>query len=197
MKITDPNTGESCIRKLRVRIDAPRQARELTFSCYKRFRLLNRDRSRQWFVDALQNARQEYAFDLWAYVIMPEHVHLLVYPRDDGLEVGIVAGKIKEAAARPAIQFLEEHAPAWISRMTVYEGTRKRRRFWQPGGGYDRNAVELATVQKMIDYIHLNPVRRGLAKCPEDWFWSSAPWYAGHRPVPIDMDPTIPMIHEV
>ena len=81
------------------------------------------------------------------------------------------------------------------ARITVHEGQRVRRRFWQPGGGYDRNVVELSTVQQMIDYIHANPVRRGLVQRAIDWEYSSARWYAGMRPVPIEMDATIPMLH--
>ena len=123
---------------------------------------------------------------------MPEHVHLLLYPRQAGLKVGKVAGAIKEEVARKAIKHLEQHAPEWLRRITVHEGQRVRRRFWQPGGGYDRNAVELTTVHQMIDYIHANPVRRGLVRRPEEWEWSSARWYAGIRPVPIEMDRTIP-----
>ena len=49
----------------------------------------------------------------------------------------------------------------------------------------------------MIDYIHLNPVRRGLVERPEDWKWSSFPWYAGVRPVPLEIDPTLPPMDAV
>jgi putative transposase len=126
---------------------------------------------------------------------MPEHVHLLVYPRDPEMKLGSVVGEIKEDVARKAIAYLSEHAPHWLPRITVREGDRIRRRFWQPGGGYDRNVVEMPTLQQMIDYIHANPVRRGLVARPEDWKWSSARWYAGIRPVPIEMDRTIPMFH--
>ncbi len=70
-----------------------------------------------------------------------------------------------------------------------------RRRFWQPGGGYDRNVIERHTVQEMIDYIQANPMRRGLVQRAIDWRWSRARWYAGIRPVPIEMDATIPMFY--
>jgi hypothetical protein len=43
-----------------------------------------------------------------------------------------------------------------------------------------------------IDPMHLNPVRRGLVERPEDWEWSSARWYAGIRPVPLEIDSTLP-----
>lgn len=123
---------------------------------------------------------------------MPEHAHLLIYPREPGLKVGKVIGQIKEAVARKAIDYIAVHAPSWLPRITVREGKRVRRRFWQPGGGYDRNVVELATVRYMINYIHENPVRRGLVTQAENWEWSSARWYAGRRPVPIEMDRTLP-----
>jgi putative transposase len=70
----------------------------------------------------------------------------------------------------------------------VREGQRLRHRFWQPGGGYDRNITSIETLHAMIDYIHANPVRRGLVTRAEDWQWSSAGWFAGMRPVKLEMD---------
>ena len=67
-----PQTGKSFVQKRRVRYDEPGQARELTFSCYRRFQFLSRDRTRNWFVEALEEARKKWPFDLWAYGIMPE-----------------------------------------------------------------------------------------------------------------------------
>jgi putative transposase len=61
-------------------------------------------------------------------------------------------------------------------------------RFWQRGGGYDRNLFEPATIFEEIDYFHNNPVRRGLCLKPEDWFWSSAADYAGIRVGPLRID---------
>ena len=46
---------------------------------------------------------------------------------------------------------------------------RVRHRFWQPGGGYDRNITTTATLRAMIEYLHANPVRRGLVAKAEDW----------------------------
>ena len=118
------------------------------------------------------------------------------YPRGPAAKAGKIAGQIKEAVARKAIAYLRTNAPHWLPRITVQEGDRVRHRFWQPGGGYDRNTIETATVHQMVEYIHGNPVRRGLVACAEDWEWSSARWYAGIRPVRIEMDDTIPQQHE-
>ena len=61
------------------RFDIPGHAHELTFTCFHGLPLLSRDRARQWLVDAIGRARDRHEFDIWAYVIMPEHVHLLVF----------------------------------------------------------------------------------------------------------------------
>jgi hypothetical protein len=70
----------------------------------------------------------------------------------------------------------------------VREGSQQRHRFWQPGGAYDRNITTPGALRAMIDYVHAHPVRRGLVARAEDWDWSSAPWYAGSRPVKIEFD---------
>ena len=61
-------------------------------------------------------------------------------------------------------------------------------RFWQRGGGYDRNIVEPDTALKQVEYIHFNPVRRGLCTRPEDWLWSSAADFSGERTGPLRID---------
>jgi putative transposase len=185
-------------RKTCRRINEPGDAHELTFSCYQRLPLLSRDRSRRWLVDAIESARQTLLFDLWAYVFRPEHVHLMVRPREREYKMSRLLWHIKRPVGRRAIKYLEEHAPGWLSRLSIVrvDGTIERR-FWQVGGGYDRNVVEDSTLYSMIDYIHMNPVRRGLADRPEDWEWSSARWYAGIRPVPIEIDRTLPRTYDV
>ena len=92
---------------------------------------------------------------------------------------------------------MEENAPEWLAKITVQEGQRVQRRFWQPDGGYDRTANTIETVRSMIDYIHANPVRRNLVSCATDWEWSSARWYAGMSPVLIEMDRTLPTRFEL
>jgi putative transposase len=193
LRVHGPDTGGSFNSKRRRRHDEPGQARELTFSCYHFSPFLSRDRTRQWFVEALQDARRTWPVDLWAYVLMPEHVHLLVCPRESGPVVSGFLRDVKKPVARRGIEHLKSHAPEWLPRITVVEAGRVRRRFWQPGGGYDRNIMEISTLIKAIDYIHANPVRRGLVGRPVDWEWSSARWFEGIQPVPIEMDRTLPM----
>jgi len=191
MRIVDPKTGKTYIEKRGVRYNEPGQSRELTFSCYRHYAFLSRDRTREWLCEALNEARAQFGFQLWAYVIMPEHVHLLVCPGDAPEMMSRFLQAVKEPVARKAIRYLKENAPDWLARITVRADTRVRHRFWQPGGSYDRNITSIEAMRAMIDYIHANPVRRGLVASPEEWEWSSARWYAGQRPVRLEMDQAV------
>ncbi len=188
MRILDPKTGNEYVEKRRHRFNEPGQARELTFSCYRQYPFLSRERTRDWFREALNEARSRFAFQVWAYVVMPEHVHLIVNPGNSPERISRFLQAVKEPVARKAIAYLKATAPSWLSRVKVIEGKRVRYRFWQPGGGYDRNITSVAALRAMIDYIHANPLRRGLVSAAEDWEWSSARWYAGLSPVKVDID---------
>jgi putative transposase len=171
------------------RYNDPGHAHELTFSCYTRQPFLSGDRARRWFIDAIEKARRHHSFHLWAYVIMPEHAHLLIWPTRSSYDVSSILSTIKLPVTRRAQRFVREHAPTFLERMAdVQPNGDVHYRFWQRGGGYDRNSFEPATIWKQIEYIHANPVRRGLCRCAEDWYWSSAGVYAGLREVPLSID---------
>ena len=177
------------------RFNDPGHAHELTFSCYQRLPLLSRERTCHWLAEAIDAARNRLQFDLWAYVFMPEHVHLVIRPRAPNYRISDILWRIKRPVGTKAVAFLEQNAPSWLQKLTCRRsdgGT--ERRFWQAGGGYDRNLIEPATIRRVIDYIHCNPVRRGLVARAEDWRWSSAGWYAGLRPVPLEIDATLTMV---
>ena len=174
----DPVTGK--VRKLRRAFNLPGHAHELTFSCYKRLPLLSKDRTREWFVSALDEARTKLGFELWAYVIMPEHVHVLLYPKRDNYSIADLLKAIKQPVSRNAITHLRVHAPHWLDQLKVtWPSGRVEYRFWQQGGGYDRNIYEPETAWASVNYLHENPVRRGLVSNALEWPWSSAGYYAG------------------
>ena len=74
---------DGTIRKLRRSVNEPGHAHELTFSCYHNLPLLSNDPTRLWLLDALRQARAKLDLELWAYVIMPEHIHILLLPCAD------------------------------------------------------------------------------------------------------------------
>ena len=81
---------------------------------------------------------------------------------------------------------VRRHAAGFLTRMADRQPSGKvHYRFWQRGGGNDRNIFDPVTVCEQIEYIHNNPVRRGLCEKAEDWLWSSAADYAGVRVGPL------------
>lgn len=170
--------------------DEPGHAHELTFSCYHRFRFLQADRTCRWLAEAIEQARQRLGFAVWAYIFMPEHVHLIVCPLRADYCVSAILKAIKQPVGMRAMRYLEEYAPHWLPKVTRVRAGRTERLFWQSGGGYDRNIIEPETLMMAVDYIHLNPVRRLLVERPSEWTWSSAGWFEGEeknllRPDPI------------
>jgi len=167
----------------------PGHAHELTFSCYRGFPFLQAERTCQWLADAIDAARREHDFAVWAYVFMPEHVHILLWPRRPEYDIAAILKAIKQPVGACAVKHLRQHAPEWLARITVKKGKKVERRFWQAGGGFDRNVTDPRLILLMIEYIHNNPVRRKLVEKPEEWKWSSAGWVEGKnslRPDPID-----------
>jgi putative transposase len=162
---------------------------ELTFSCYQRYPFLKAERTCRWLADAIEDARQHWSFDLWAYVFMPEHVHLIVHPRESKYDIAQIRKAIKAPVGSKAVKYIKECSPDWLPRITRRRGDKTERLFWQSGGGYDRNVIEPRTLLSAIDYIHMNPVRRELVERPVDWVWSSAAWYLGAGMPSIIPDP--------
>ncbi|MEX0715654.1 MAG: hypothetical protein WD066_03670 [Planctomycetaceae bacterium] len=175
-------------RRHRRNYNDPGHAHELTFCCYAGHPFLKSERTCRWLAESIDAARDELNFDVWAFVFMPEHVHLIVRPRAAVYDIAQIRKTIKSPVAMRAIGYLEEHAPEWLPRITRQRGSRTERLFWQSGGGFDRNIFERATLMKMIDYIHANPVRRGLVERPEEWWWSSAAFLLQLAESPLRLD---------
>ena len=186
-----PAGGEKPLRKFKTcrRHNEPGQAHALTFSCFRQQSFLSRDRTRIWFIDSLAVAKNEHKFDIWAYVLMPEHVHLLIYPLEKSYSISEILKDIKQPVTRKAVRFVRQQSPKFLARMADAQsnGTTKYR-FWQRGGGYDRNLVSPAIIHSTIDYIHDNPVRRGLVERAEDWYWSSVRFFHDGSEVPLVPD---------
>ena len=177
------------IRKTRQAWNEPGHAHFLTYSCHRRLPLLSRAQTREWAIAALENTRRAWDVALWAYVIMPEHIHVVIYPRATGYEMRRILVALKRPVADAAREYLIRTGQTrWLDRLTVRYPSRTVFRFWQPGGGYDHNIFREKTVSTVVDYVHANPVRRGLATTPTDWAWSSARFWEGWADVPLVMD---------
>jgi putative transposase len=178
-------------QRRRQSFNLPGHAHELTFSCYQRFKFLNTERTCLWIAEAIQAARVRHDFDVWAFVFMPEHVHLIVRPRRTEYRMLAILSGIKLPVGRRAINYLVSKQSPWLAKITRMRRGREERLFWQSGGGYDRNITCGKTPLQMIDYLHNNPVRRGLVEQACDWRWSSAAYYEGGES-PLAIDPIPP-----
>src|SRR5437667_9180311 len=95
-------TGDRIHRKA---INTPGHAHELTFSCYHRFQFLKAERCCQWLAESIGKAQRRQAFWLWAYVIMPDHVHLIVYPFTEKYRMHRIIESIKQPVGAKAIGY--------------------------------------------------------------------------------------------
>jgi len=184
------NTGmefEIRHRKRCKRYNVVGHAHELTFSCFHNRPFLRSERALGYLTEAVASARVQHDFSLWAYVFMPEHVHLLICPNGRDYSISRILQGIKQPVGRKVIRFCQDHSPTGLKWLAT--GQRRRQyRFWQEGGGYDRNISLDQTLVSMVRYIHANPVRRELVGHPLDWRWSSARTWQGMKgELPIDL----------
>lgn len=147
----------------------------ITFSCYRRIQLLRTPRMRDIFVEELERVRSHYEFVIAGYVVMPEHVHLLI-------------GEPKQGTLASAIQVLKQFvAKRALEILRKTKGG--ERHFWMPRY-FDFNVHNPKKSIEKLRYLHRNPVKRGLVSLPEDWNWSSFRHYAFREdgPVAIESD---------
>ena len=151
---------------------------ELTFSCYQRWQLIMNDEWRLLLSKCIDDAIVEAQFELVSFVYMPEHLHLLVYPTGKDVDIGKFLARVKQPFSKQIKDILIATRSTLLSRLTIRERPGKDCfRFWQEGAGYDRNVRSPEALEASINYIHNNPVRRGLCARATDWPWSSARYY--------------------
>jgi REP-associated tyrosine transposase len=124
----------------------------ITFSCYRRMKLLNSAAARETFENELERVRRWYGCCVVGYVVMPEHVHLLI-SEPERSELSVVIQMLKQITSRKL-------------------GVAGVKRFWQIRY-YDFPVWSERKRLEKLRYIHRNPVKRGLVSRPEDWRWSS------------------------
>jgi len=159
----------------------------LTFSCYRQQPFLESNRACRYLAEAVNAARQKHEFLIWSYVFMPEHVHLIVKPLAREYDISLILKSIKQPVAQRFLNRREAFPPRMLRAVTTCQKD-GRFRFWQAGGGYDQTLRSGEQVQAAIQYVHHNPVRRGLVTVPQRWFWSSAADWEGRSGGPVLVD---------
>ncbi|HEY1807006.1 MAG TPA: transposase [Acidobacteriaceae bacterium] len=128
----------------------------ITFSCYHHHALFREEVNRCVFEEGLERVRRTYCVRVYGYVVMPDHVHLLI-------------GEPEQQLLANALKSLKQG----VARRLVGDA----QHFWQKRY-YDFNVRFESKFVEKLRYIHRNPVKRGLCERPEDWKWSSFRHYA-------------------
>jgi len=132
----------------------------VTFSSHDRRPFLRNPKARDLFLEILEEERGARSLYIAGYVVMPEHVHLLIGEPKSG-EISTFLKTVKQRSSRTAhkLGIVPGDVPVW------------QRRY------YDFNVfTEKKRVEK-LRYMHRNPVMRGLVSRPENWLWSSFRFY--------------------
>jgi putative transposase len=158
----------------------------VTFSCYRRLPLLEAAPSKDLFLSELARARCEYGFALAGYVVMPEHVHLLLSEPSKGTP-STVLQMLKQRVSRK-LRSLGKQCPLSRAGLPVPESDGSLPQFWQTRF-YDFNVYTERKIREKLDYMHGNPVTRKLVPRPQDWPWSSYLYYEKGEPGRIPIDP--------
>ena len=148
----------------------------ITCSCYHRLPFLKSAKARDRFLSILEQTRQRYRFVVVGYVVMPEHIHLLINEPEVG-NPSIVMQVLKQRTARALLPRRKRNDP----RQCELFGEQPRRVFWQ-ARFYDFNVWTTRKRIEKLRYMHRNPVKRGLVASPEQWRWSSYRFYLFGEP---------------
>jgi putative transposase len=145
----------------------------LTTVCFKRVPVFRSDIACRLFTKALAETRDRCEFKLIGYVVMPDHVHLILNPLNR--DIGAVMRRLKSTSARLILDWLREsnHLVSLEKlALSVPQVRSHTHSLWQK----DFSSIDLWTsrfIRQKLNYIHLNPVRAGLCEHPADWQWSS------------------------
>jgi putative transposase len=148
------------------RYQQTRQLHFVTFSCYHRNPLLAAPQARDRFVQTLETVRRWYGFWLTGYVVMPEHVHLLI-SEPESQNLALVLQMLKQMVSRN----LRPASTGGLPYRGANGGDVYPQPFWQ-ARYYDFNVWSEPKRVEKLRYVHRNPVKRALVERPEDWLWS-------------------------
>jgi len=158
----------------------PGNDHSINFTCFKNQKFLSNERACLWFLDSLRDAIENHVCALWAFCVMPDHAHLLVYPKTPTFDGPPFLSDVKMPVTRKAVGWVAANSPSFLERMEDRESDGNVvHRFWQRGGGYDRNLQTPEIIYAEIDYMHDNPMKAGLVGRAIDWRWSSARQWEG------------------
>ncbi|MBK9155800.1 MAG: transposase [Chloracidobacterium sp.] len=162
----------------------------VTAVTFRRVPVFRNDAACLIFIQMLNEIRSIHPFKLIGYVIMPDHVHFIINPKDP--VISVILRKLKGKSARLILDGMRgNNDHVLLDKLSV--GIKGRDyAVWQK----DSATIDLVSdgfLRQKLDYIHMNPIKAGLCEKPQDWKWSSYRAYfpkaSGDVPIEIDVNP--------
>lgn len=170
----------------------------MTFTIVGWIDVFSRQYYRDIVIESLKYCQQHKGLHLHAFVIMSNHIHLIVSV-DEGHSISDFVRDYKKFTAKQILEYIEnsdiESRKQWMLHQFKYYASRHTRNEHYQLWEHDNHSVELSSqsfTQQKIDYIHNNPVKAGLVYKAEDYIYSSASNYAGLDQI-IDIDCLFPV----
>ncbi|MCA9249991.1 MAG: transposase [Phycisphaerae bacterium] len=166
------------------RQDELNQVHFTTFCCYRRLQFFRHAIVCDAFIETMKTVRAKLDIRWLGYVVMPEHIHLLLLPQaentGDPVPISNVLHDLKGLSGRHCKAALrtvwKEKNSLGTPPLDAWARGTAAKPFWKPRG-YDFNVTNEKKVIEKLEYLHNNPVRRGLVESPEQWKWSSYRFY--------------------
>lgn len=156
----------------------------LTFQVVNWIDVFSRQAYRDIFLDSMRYCRENFELKVHAYVIMSNHVHLIVAARGGRDDLSTVIGKLKRFTSNRILETIADNTESrrkWMLNMFEEAASKHARNKKYQLWTHDNHPIELDDEVKFVqrfDYLHDNPVRAGWVLKPEDYLYSSARNYA-------------------
>ncbi|HUW81990.1 MAG TPA: transposase [Phycisphaerae bacterium] len=167
------------------RYDEPGHVHFWTISCYRRLSFFHDDVMRRIAVDAFAGLHRRFGVCLIGYVVMPDHVHLLLYPHAPGDSTPIPVRRLLQwfkqqvgyYGKRRLEEIMNSRGCLWSEPLNEWARQGLRRGSIWNVRGHDFNIDRRDTLMEKLDYVHANPITRGLVLRADEWESSSHRYY--------------------
>jgi REP element-mobilizing transposase RayT len=155
----------------------------LTFQVVGWADVFSRQIYRDIIIQSFRYCREKKELEIFAYVIMTNHVHVIMRGKEDKLSD--LVREFKKFSSKQILKEIsynnKESRREWLEKIFKYHAKFNKRAGEKQLWTHENHAVELSTnemIDSRLNYIHENPVRAGWVKNPEDYLYSSARNYA-------------------
>ena len=165
------------------RISEQDELHYVTFQIVRWIDLFTRQIYRDIVIDSLQFCQQYKALEIYAFVIMSNHLHLLI--RSPLAKLSDTIKEFKSFTARKILETIDTESESrreWILNLFEFSAKQHKRNEKYQVWTHENHAEIIYSnrfIDQKIQYIHENPVRSGIVACAEDYLYSSARNYAG------------------